>query len=297
MKFTKKMNGQAENVFHLPQAPRPPELLGLSLREFERCMNTPFSANNEFFELDLSDTSALAQTPLIQQATGLLGRLSRSDGLALTPKKNLKQAVVRELYNEFYKNEFFPSTPNSEDDVPDLTRIRSLLEIDGYVRTQKNRLVLTAKGKKCVSDVSDTKKYPLMISNLYKGLTNRLFNQWNWYFGTRLLAGSLMDEQIIEASRIFCIYILHKQGSKWRNKNALAQTFRNAFVEGEIKDPLDAIFDPFIGGYSFLFLGKIAKFLGWVESRNDEELFSQNQEFRSTKLFKASVKWKLSPQN
>ena len=180
------------NQNNMPKAP----FLGLSPAQMHDILYRPFEFENNVFSLNFK-SKQLSEVPLIKQAYYFLNKLKEVYELKATQKGNLPKAFVVEMYNEFFSNERYARLPNKEDDLPQLTRLKHLLDMSGLIKKRKNKFSLTKKGETIIDKDNSAELFKLIIDSF--------FNKWNWAYGD-----GYSELQLIQSSAVFNLYLLHK---------------------------------------------------------------------------------------
>ena len=108
----------------------------------------------------------------LEEKKNFLNRLYESGEMKATQKGNLPKAFVMELYQKFFSKEECLITPNKEDDLPEATRLKCILNMTGLIKKRKNKFYLTQKGRSLIKE----KK----VRELFDKLVLAFFNKWNW---------------------------------------------------------------------------------------------------------------------
>ncbi len=145
--------------------------LGLAPDHIHKIIYSPFGLNNGIFGFFFKNTVKLKKVPFVEQALYIMTKLKEAGQLKATQKGNLSKAFVIELYHQFYSNERYARLPNKEDDMPEVTGLKHILDTAGLIKKRANKFSLTKKGEKII----DGEK----ISELFDVLVGTLFNKWN----------------------------------------------------------------------------------------------------------------------
>jgi tetratricopeptide (TPR) repeat protein len=251
--------------------------LGLSSNQMNDILYLPFDFNNDFFTINLDSTNT-ADIPILKQAFYFLEKLKQVKDLKCTQKGNLPRAFVVEMYTEFFSKERYALKPSREDDLPQLTRLKHLLDMSGLIKKRKNNFSLTKKGEDLLNN-SDFNK-------LFKLLVNTLFNKWNWGY-----SDGHSDLDLIQSSVIFNIYLLHKKAQDWVLDEELGQYFLNAFpaLVREVRDSYWGPEQEIIRCFTLRFLDRICLPLGMLDVKEEGEGFDRDTYYRVSELFSNNV--------
>lgn len=266
-KFYTNLNQQPVDTF-----------LGLSPNQMSKVIHFPMQLGKGLVDFSCSQQEELNDVPLIKQSLYFLNKLNINGEIKATQKGNLPRILVRELYEEFYRQEdYFVRTPNTEEDVPEVMLLRSLLEFTGVIKKRNNKFSLTKKGKEYLQAGN--------VNSMYIDLFHSYMNEWNW-----ACLDNYEDLNFIQQSAAFNFYLLHIKAQDWILNKDLGQIYVEAFphLTGEV--PLRGIWSPeeeVSKCFSFRFLERVCKPLGLVEGRQEgDDYFERKEFFRVTSFFK-----------
>ena len=179
------------------------------------------------------------------------------------------------MYTEFFSNSRFSFKPNKEDDLPQVTRLKHLLDMAGLIKKRSNKfLSLTKKGRKILNQ-KDTK-------SLFNLLIEPLFNKWNWGY-----SDAYSELMLIQSSVIFNIYLLHKKAQDWI---LYSDELGNFILSSALVNESQGYFCPekeIIDCFETRFLNRVCLPLGLLEIRESEaDSIKPDREYRISDFFK-----------
>lgn len=257
------------NQNNMPKAP----FLGLSPAQMHDILYGSFEFENIVFSVNLK-SNQLSEVPLIKQAYYFLNKLKEVNELKTTQKGNLPKAFVVEMYNKFFKEERYARLPNKEDDLPQLTRLKHLLDMSGLIKKRKNKFSLTKKGGTIVAKDNNIELFKLIVGSF--------FNKWNWAYGD-----GYSELQLIQSSAVFNLYLLHKKAKDWVLGEDLGQAFLDAFP-ALVNEARDSYFGPekeITNCFNTRFLDRVCLPLGILESKEEGKGFDRQVFYKVSELF------------
>lgn len=264
------------NQNNMPKAP----FLGLSPAQMHDILYRPFEFENNVFSVNLK-SNQLSEVPLMKQAYYFLNKLKEISELKATQKGNLPKAFIVEMYNEFFGKERYARLPNKEDDLPQLTRLKHLLDMSGLIKKRKNKFSLTKKGETIVDKDNSVELFKLIIDSF--------FNKWNWAYGD-----GYSELQLIQSSAVFNLYLLHKKAKDWVLGEDLGQAFLDAFP-ALVNEVTDSYFGPekeIINCFNTRFLDRVCLPLGVLESKEEGKGFDRQVFYKVSDLFNNVISFK-----
>ena len=250
---------------------------GLSPSQMQIVLYQPLSIGR-FIRIDTANPFIFEQTQLITQAYFLLNKIHASNELKLTEKGNLPRALVKEFWFLFNINERYSFEPNREEDCPELTRLKCLLDYAGLIQKRSKKLRLSKKGFKILNEKRSADLYVLLVE--------AYFNDWNWSYMDRY-----SENQIIQMAGQFSLMLISELAQDWISVEEIGNAFVRAFP-GAVNDAQD-LFDlgtpeeSLIRCLSTRFLDRVCLPLGIIEWENIESPFTKlSDKFKVTEFFK-----------
>lgn len=230
------------------------DFLGLSPSQMYKVLYSPLSLDNEIFKFELASEEELDQVPIFNQAIYLLRKIKSMGELKATQKGNLPKLLVIDLYEQFYSDDKYARKPNKEDDLPQVTRLKHLLDISGLIKKRGNKFSLT---KKALSIIQENKRL-----ELFELIFLNFANKWNWAFGD-----GYPELYLIQQSVAFNLLLINKKCNGWTAGKDLSELFLKAFptIVGEVSDSV--YFTPetqVINSFELRFLNRFCIPLGIV---------------------------------
>lgn len=248
--------------------------LGLSPEHIHHIIYKPFSLNNALFSFECSDIKRIKEVPLVNQALYIMNKLKKVQELKGTQKGNFPKIFVIELYEQFFTEERYTRKPNKEDDLPQITRLKHLLDMSGLIKKRKNKFSLTKKGEAIIDKDNNVE--------LFKMIINSFFNKWNWAYGD-----GYSELQLIQSSAVFNLYLLHKKAKDWILGEDLGQVFLDAFP-ALVNEVTDSYFGPekeIISCFSIRFLDRVCLPLGILKTKEEGKGFERKVYYKTTNVF------------
>jgi hypothetical protein len=263
----------------LPRLP----FLGLSSEQMHITLYAPFSLESGYFRVRFTDKEKLNQIPLVKQSLYFLEKLQKFGPMKATQKGNLPLAFVKELYEVFFLEERFRYSPNSEEDLPEVVRLRRVLTYAGLIKFRTGKFSLTKKGESLI--VKDK------IEEIFENVLLAFVTKWNWGYSDRY-----PDFPLIQQSVIFNLYLLKKKSQDWVQGKELGHFYLNAFPM-LLEEARGGFFDPeqeVISAFCIRFLERFCVPLGLLEKKGEEKVLSRNDHFfKVSDFFNKSIEFDL----
>ncbi len=273
--LNEELNRVTFNQNNMAKAP----FLGLSPADMHNILYTPFRPDNEIFTIKIDSNKDLDNVPLVQHALFLLEKIHEKKQLKATQKGNFPRSLVLEVYSEFFSNSRFSFKPNKEDDLPELTRLKHLLDMAGLLKKRSNKFSVTKKGEKILSQNDKRSLFSLIL--------DPLFNKWNWGY-----TDAYSELMLIQSSAIFNIYLLHKKAQDWIHSDELGKLYLEAFPA--LVNEARGYFGPekeIIDCFETRFLNRFCLPLGLLDLKDasDDSILSKDRHYRVSDFFKNSI--------
>jgi len=256
--------------------------LGLSPNDMHEIIYSPFSLENHIFTFKSSEVADLKGAPFIAQAIYFMSKIKKDGFIKATQKGNLSKAFVVEIYNEFFSKEKYARLPNKEDNLPQLTRLKHILDMSGLIKKRSGKFSLTKKGEKIIEKEN--------YLELFKILVSTLFNEWNWGY-----SDGYSELSLVQQTAIFNMHLLNKKAHDWTLGKELGKYYLEAFpmlvneVEASYFGPEEEI----IRCFGTRFLDRICLPLGFLELKEEGKGFDSKEFYRVTPLFKSIFSFNL----
>ncbi len=122
--------------------------LHLSPYDVATSLEVPYAQKHPLFCVSFEDAKSIQKTSIFKEAVSLLELARDNVGLRPTQTGNLKPDLCKYLWEKFYKSNIYYEAPRNELDLFQITRIKSLLLLAGYLDFRsKTCLELTDDGK------------------------------------------------------------------------------------------------------------------------------------------------------
>lgn len=196
------------------------EMDGLSPMDMHRILYQAFEPSSPVGFRASIPAEVLEKIPLLNLVLAFLNRLKDIGELRLTAKGNLPRKLVLELYDLGHIKQYGVDEGifkiNKEADAIYIHQTRLLCDLSGFIKKRKNKISLTAKGKKLLNhpDKSDLLK-SLFISNIHK-FNLGYFDGYPESTGLQVTFG-------------YTLYLLLKYGKEERNVSFYADKNIKAF--------------------------------------------------------------------
>jgi hypothetical protein len=272
--ISKNFNSQGQDDF-----------LGLSPTQMHKVLNSPLSLDNEIFKIELESEKELDQVPIFNQALYFLRKIQEAGDLKATQKGNLPKLFVVDLYEKFFFKDKYTIRPNREDDLPQMTRLKLLLEISGLIKKRNNKFSLTKKGAIIFEENKKIELFELIFINFA--------NTFNWAF----LDGH-SELNLIQRSATFNFLLLNKKCRDWTLDRDLGQFYLRAFpaITSEVADSSYSTPEKqVISCFSLRFLNRFCLPLGIVDYKEEKvkngEYFDFFEYYKPTSFFQKNFKF------
>ncbi len=221
LKYTEK-DVENDSDMLLPLAPenKPnPELLGLSPNQFKNLLSVEAIFNNPFLTFDNSNPSEdFLKIPMMKQIIYFLNTLKKEGSIKATAKGNLSKKFVQDFYREFADPTIVMFLPHTEDNYPEVTRLRTILCLQEIVEFRSNKFYLTDYGE----ELLDQKDYSTIYSESFHACVNHFY--WSYM-------GRFTDFDIIQETAPFNFYLLDQKAQDWVSFERLGETYISIFPE------------------------------------------------------------------
>lgn len=274
--MNEKLRHLTWNHNEIPKSP----FLGLSPYLMHEVLNSPFSLDNSLFKFRSVSDKELLKVPLVKQALYLLNKLKDVGEFKATQKGNLPKALVIELYEEFFTKDRYARKPNREDDLPQVTLLKHLLDLAGLIKKRKGKFSLTKKGL----SILDNNKTLELFEVIFMTYANKL----SWAY-----SDGYPEFFLIQRSITFNLLLLFKKCEGWTLKEELGQFYIDAFPallnetsETYYTKPEDQV----INAFTIRFLNRFCVPLGLLEikeeRKKDGKYYKFLEYFMPTDFFK-----------
>ena len=194
-----------------------PDFEGLSPSQMYFIVNDPVSEQIISFR-DSIDPEVVSELPMVRAARIILSYVDQVKGLNLTVTGKLPRKVVNEIHSTgLFRSPYediLPSKALNEDDFVPAGLGHILLKLAGFIRTAKNKMMLTRKGHSAMQDPVE----------LFKGIYRIFVYQFN-----KAYFDHYENEEIGHVGFNFVIYLLFKYGDKMRSSDFYAIKYFKAF--------------------------------------------------------------------
>ena len=191
----------------------PYEMHGLIYTPFDEALS-PLRLNKDF------DPNQLDQIKFFSDLMLYIQMLNERQPLKLTQKGNLPRKFCVDLYDAGVKGEDLIALNrhpiNKEADSPYIFIIKLLAKNLGLTKKRYNRLSLTQKGEKTLTDPNPV--------NLFYDLFVLYTQKYNWAY-----QDGYPESWIIQAGFGFSIFLVQMYGNKYRPTDFYSDKFINAF--------------------------------------------------------------------
>jgi hypothetical protein len=262
------------------------KFLGLSPNQMNKIIYYPMELGQGLMDFPCLRSEEINHVPLIRQSLYFLNKLKSIGEVKATQKGNLPKILVRELYEEFYRQEdYFDRTPNTEEDVPEAMLLRSLLEMSGMIKKRSHKFSLTKKGEGYLQSND--------LKSMYIDLFHACMNEWNW-----ACLDNYEDLNMIQQSAAFNFYLVHLNAQNWVSDTDLGQIYLEAFPHLIEEVPQRVVWTPekeVINCFHCRFLERVCKPLGLVEFRKEDKKNDVRETFlRTSSFFKNNFRFNAS---
>ena len=281
--MNEKLSHFTRNHNEIPKSP----FLGLSPSQMHEVLNSPFCLDNSLFKFEPSSDKELLEVPLVKQSLYLLNKLKDVGELKATQKGNLPKAFVIELYEEFFTKERYSRKPNKEDDLPQVTLLKHLLDLAGLIKKRKGKISLTKKGL----SILDNNKTLDLFKVIFMTYTNKL--SWSYSDG-------YPEFFLIQRSITFNLLLLFKKCEGWTLNKELGQFYIDAFPS-LLNETSDTYYSSpegqIINAFSIRFLSRFCVPLGLLEfkeeKKKDWKYYKFLEYFKPTGFFKSNFNFNI----
>ena len=209
------------NSFLEQNFPPPGGFERFSPHEMHGLIYTPFDEAQSPLRLNKNlDANLLNQIKFFSDLLLFTRMLEERQPLKLTQKGNLSRKFCVDLYDSGVKDEDLIALKghpiNREADSPYIFIIKLLARDLGLTKNKYNRLSLTQKGQKTLTD-------PISV-NLFYDLFVLYTQKYNWAY-----QDGYPESWIIQAGFGFSIFLVQMYGSKSRSTDFYSDKFLNAF--------------------------------------------------------------------
>jgi hypothetical protein len=259
----------------------PVDFCGLSPSQMHELLQSPLHCPSVFKSLINAKTvdQELDAAPILQMAKVLFNELGEK-GIRLTGKGNLPLKQVKAMIEAAGEEVVVPfagyGSVRSEEDIPGVQLTRVLLELAGYTRKERGRLLL----KKSASKRLDTKGW----LTLYQDILAVTFSEFNWAWMDHY--DGLDDIQTVGP---FFLWLLAEKGRDWLPVDGYINDMLAAFPQL----PLSALPRPYASEERQTRWAldsrviRLFRLLGLIELNPERVLFREEaeQRLRRTALF------------
>jgi hypothetical protein len=281
--MNEKLNQFSQNYNELPQSP----FLGLSPQQMSSVLYSPFSLYNALFNFESTCEHDFMKIPILNQAIYFLNKLKDVVELKVTQNGNLPRAFVIELYENFFSEDRYARKPNREDDLPQATRLKHLLDLAGLIKKRHGEISLTKKGLSIIDNQKPSKLYEVIFLNYT--------NKWNWGYDD-----GYPDFPLMQQSASFNLLLIAKKCDDWTLDTVLGKLYIDAFpaLSREAEDcSYSTGEEQIICCFSIRFLKQVCVPLGLLEFKEQRvkkgEYFEILEYFKATDFFKNNFKFKI----
>jgi hypothetical protein len=231
------------------------------------------------------DLNILKQSPIFNIVLDLLHYINQQDGLKLTPKGNLQQNVMRELYDKKYLPEEIIESGianiRTEQDWMTLHIVKIVLKFSGIIRQTKGKLHLVKKWKKKF----ESNEYCDIYIQFFKYFTTA----FNWAYND-----SYENEETGQTGFLFLLYLFSKYGQDFRYIHFYTEKYFKAFPMLTIEDKTFIDNNRYNYGETAIdirFFERFAERFGLVEIRINKakSYFQREIEIKQTSFFVESL--------
>lgn len=263
------------------------DFLFLSPIQMRNILNSPLSLDNEIFKMELRSEEELDQVPIFNQALYFLCKIREAGDLKATQKGSLPKLFVIDFYEKFCSKDKYAMKPNKEDDLPQVTRLKHLLEISGLIKKRNGKFSLTKKGSLILDKNKRSELFELIFTNFA--------NKWNWAF-----MDGYSELFFIQQSVVFNFFLLNKKCSGWTLDQDLGQIYLNAFPDILSEIPPSKYSTPekeVSRCFALRFLSRFCLPLGIVAYKEEKvkkgEYYTFLEYYKLTSFFQNNFKFKI----
>ncbi len=279
----KELKQELSQFFHSYNERPIDDFLSLSPTQMRSILDNLFSLKNDFFIFEYGShfEKQIKEVPFLEQAFYFLNRLYESGAMKATQKGNLPKFFVMEFYQKFFSKEELFFTPHKEDDLPEVKRLRYILNMTGLIKKRQNKFYLTKKGTSLIKD----KK----IKELFNELVLTFFNKWNWG-----VFDGYSELSLIQASAVFNVHLLNKRAKNWISGEELGGVFLKAFPDLIFNVDKKSYFDPkmeVINCFTIRFLERVCLPLGFLDKKKKGRGINRKNYYKLSLFFKQHFKF------
>lgn len=252
------------------------QFFGLSPNDMQKVLYVPFSLSNTLFVFK-PDEECLKEHPFLKEVLFFLKKLKDLGELKGTQLGNLPRNFVQEFYHLFHSQEGHGLIPYREEDLYQLSRLKTVLMECKVIKKRNNKFSLTQKGLKVLEANSQTE--------LFSELVTSWARSYNWAHDDRM-------NQIlfIQQSAVFNFYLLHKMAQDWVLDEELGNAYLNAFpfLAEEVKSSFWGPKKEIRSAFVLRFLERFCLPLGFVEKREEGDWEKRKTFYRVKPFFQHS---------
>ncbi|MBL7111153.1 MAG: hypothetical protein ISS19_04345 [Bacteroidales bacterium] len=194
-----------------------PDFEGLSPSQMFYIVNDPVSEQIIGLRDDL-DAHIVSELQLVKAAMIILNQIDPEKGLKLTVTGKLPRKAVSEIHSAgIFKQDYdlvLPPKVMNEDDFIPAGMVHILLKLARFVRTSKNKMLLTRTGRSAMKDPVE------LFSGVYRAFAHSFNKAW---------FDRYESEEIGNVGFDFTIYLLSRYGDKMRSCEFYAEKYFKAF--------------------------------------------------------------------
>ena len=263
--------------------------IGLSWDQVNRMVYKGIEASPDVVTLNLDlPPAAFLSAPIAQNALYFLKSLAEQEPLKGTAKGNLPVAFVRQIFDKIHRTDFWGDWQiRSEEDTAEVSTLRHVLRMCGWIKIRHNKFSLTQKGS----------------AVLKQGMTAAHFEHLLFIFTRKFPWGyqdRYPDHWEIQDDWLLSLYFLHKKAGEFIEDREFFRNFFRLYP--------DMIFDDYRGEartfdevarcYSVRFLDRFCAYFGFVETKKSKHKswFERKTYVKTSRLFKDFFEWQVVEQ-
>ena len=249
-----------------------PDFEGLSPAQMYFIVDDPMSGKIVRFR-DPVDPGVVSELLMVQAARIILSHVDPVKGLKLTATGKLPRKVVAAihstgLYRTPYEDILSPKVLNEDDFIPACLG-HILLKLAGFVRTAKNKMMLTGKGRSAMQDPVE----------LFKGMFRVFVSKFN-----KAYFDNYDDEEIGHVGLTYVMYLLSKYGDKKRSSDFYAEKYFKAFpmlpvLTARFPNPNESCFEVRVFSRGLYLFGLVDKIVTKSEGYIRDYKYSRSNAF------------------
>ncbi len=257
-----------------------PDFEGYSPDDMSHILYDPFGEDSPILLMKMSD-SDYKRIPILNQMKYLSELIDKQGEMKLTPKGNLPLKIVAEIYSQgFFRERLIERMINKrfkESDSVTISLAKILLIISGIIKKRNNKLSLTKKGEKILTDDNKLLRKTISIFGL----------KFNWsYF-------DLYENRLIgQLGFGFSLILLGKYGNEKRVDNFYAEKYFRAFpvlIDGSFRPSFGTPESYAAHCYSLRTFDRFMDFFGLINIER-ERRWDADQYISKTELFDKLIK-------